>query len=129
MRLFVCGKFAVLTGDIKMAKAIKTDAMAQAVKTLSQVKKETAKPSKPVITLSIDEQVKLARKAGLAKGTELFQREIFDQAAKALREAKAVIGDARKCPIAKAFIEGRFDANVAASTKANALSAFRAAVN
>jgi len=106
-----------------------TNAIAHTVASLKQTKAKSVKPSKPVITLSIDEQVKLARKAGLAKGTELFQKEIFDQAAKALREAKAVIGDARKCPIAKAFLEGRFDAGVAASTKANALSAFRAAVN
>ena len=106
-----------------------TNAIAHTVASLKQTKAKSVKPSKPVITLSIDEQVKLARKAGLAKGTELFQKEIFEQAPKALREAKAVIGDARKCPIAKAFLEGRFDAGVAASTKANALSAFRAAVN
>jgi hypothetical protein len=128
MRLFVCGKFAVLTGVNKMAKSIKADAMAQAVKTLSQVKRETAKPSKAVITLSIDEQVKLATKAGEAKGTELNAREVFNQAAKALREAKATVGDARKCPLAKAFLAARFPDTVAASTKANALSAFRAAV-
>jgi len=53
MRLFVCGKFAVLTGDIKMAKS--ANAINAMVKTLSQVNRETAKPSKAVITLSIDE--------------------------------------------------------------------------
>jgi len=111
-----------------MAKSIKADAMAQAVKTLSQVKRETAKPSKAVITLSIDEQVKLATEAGAAKGAELNAREVFNKAAKALREAKATIGDARKCPLAKAFIAARFTDKVAASTKANALSAFRVAV-
>ena len=111
-----------------MAKSNKADAMVQAVKTLSQVKRETAKPSKPVLTLSIDEQIRLAREAGEAKGIELNQREIFTKCANALRDSKAVIGDARKCPLAKAFLVARFPAKVAGSTKANALSAFRTAV-
>lgn len=112
-----------------MAKALKADAMAQAVKTLSQANRITTKPSKPVITLSIDEQIRLAREAGEAKGIELNQKEIFTKCANALRDSKAVIGDSRKCPLAKAFIAARFPAKVADSTKANALSAFRAAVN
>ncbi len=97
---------------------------------LKAAKTKQAKAGKAVITLSIDEQVKLAREAGQAKGVELSQREIFDKAAKALREAKAVIGQARTCKVAKAFLEGRFgsDSKVAASTKANALAAFRRAV-
>ncbi len=111
-----------------MAKSNKANAIDTIVKTLSQVQKETAKPSKAVITLSIDEQVKLATKAGEAKGTELNAREVFNKAAQALREAKATIGDQRKCPLAKAFIAARFSGTVAASTKANALSAFRVAV-
>jgi hypothetical protein len=115
-------------GDTQMSKATKTNAIAQAVKTLSQAKRETAKPSKAVITLSIAEQVKLATEAGAAKGTELNAREVFNKAAQSLREAKAVIGDQRKCPLAKAFLAARFPGTVAASTKANALSAFRAAV-
>lgn len=111
-----------------MAKATKTDAMAQAVKTLSQVKRETAKPSKAVITLSIDEQIRLAREAGEAKGIELNQKEIFTKCANALRDSKAIIGDQRKCPIAQAFLAARFPGKVANSTKANALAAFRKAV-
>lgn len=107
----------------------KSNVITQAVKTLSQTKRDTAKPSKAVITLSIAEQVKLAREAGEAKGTELTHREIFDKAAKALRDAKATIGDARKCKVAQAFLTGRFgDAKVAAQTKKNALGAFRKAV-
>jgi len=105
-----------------------TNAIAHTVASLKQTKAKTVKPSKAVITLSIDEQVKLATEAGAAKGTELNAREIFNQAAKALREAKATIGDARKCPLAKAFLTARFTGKVAASTKANALSAFRVAV-
>jgi hypothetical protein len=110
-------------------KAKTTNAITQAVKTLSQTKRETAKPSKAVITLSIAEQVKLAHEAGAAKGAELTQRAIFDKAAKALHDAKATIGDLRKCKVAQAFVAGRFgDTKVAASTKANALLAFRKAV-
>ena len=112
-----------------MKKATTQNAIDSIVKTLSQVKRETVKPSKPVITLSIEEQVKLATEAGEAKGTEINARETFNKAAQALREAKATIGDSRKCPLAKAFIAARFPAKVADSTKANALSAFRAAVN
>jgi hypothetical protein len=106
-----------------------TNAIAHTVNSLKASKAKTAKPSKAVITLSIDEQVKLATKAGEAKGTELNAREVFNQAAKALREAKATIGDQRKCPLAKAFLAARFPGTVAASTKANALAAFRASVN
>jgi hypothetical protein len=96
---------------------------------LKAAKTKQAKASKAVITLSIDEQVKLAREAGAAKGAELSQREIFDKAAKALRDAKVTIGDARKCKVAQAFIEGRFEGKaVTAQTKKNALSAFRKAV-
>lgn len=113
-----------------MAKQI-ANAISQAVKTLSQAKAEQKKPSKVVVTLSQDEQVKLAREAGAAKGMELSAREQFAKAAKALRDAKVVIGkSARTCKIAQAFLAGRFgDKAVAASSKANALSAFRAAVN
>lgn len=116
-----------------MAKTIKADAMATMVNqiqnSLKASKAKQAKPSKPVITLSIDEQVKLAHEAGAAKGIELNARDTFNKAAQALREAKAVIGDARKCALAKAFLAARFPDSVAASTKANALAAFRAAVH
>lgn len=111
-------------------KQIKSNVITQAVKTLSQAKRETAKPSKAVITLSIAEQVKLAHEAGAAKGVELTQRAIFDKAAKALHDAKAVIGDLRKCKVAQAFVAGRYgsDKAVTAQTKRNALLAFRKAV-
>jgi len=96
---------------------------------LKAAKTKQAKASKAVITLSIDEQVKLAREAGAAKGVELSQRETFDKAAKALRDAKVTIGDARKCKVAQAFLEGRFEGKtVTAQTKKNALCAFRKAV-
>jgi hypothetical protein len=112
-----------------MTTKAKQGAIALAVQTLSQTKRETAKPSKAVITLSIAEQVKLAHEAGAAKGAELTHRETFNKAAKALHDAKATIGDARKCKVAQAFLVGRFgDEKVAASTKKNILSAFRKAV-
>jgi len=113
-----------------MTTKAKQGAIALAVQTLSQTKRDTAKPSKAVITLSIAEQVKLAHEAGAAKGAELTQRAIFDKAAKALRDAKAVIGDLRKCKVAQAFVAGRYgsDKAVTAQTKRNALLAFRKAV-
>lgn len=113
-----------------MTTKAKQGAIALAVQTLSQTKRDTAKPSKAVITLSIAEQVKLAHEAGAAKGAELTQRAIFDKAAKALHEAKAVIGDLRKCKVAQAFVAGRYgnDKAVTAQTKRNALLAFRKAV-
>lgn len=113
-----------------MTTKAKQGAIALAVQTLSQKKRETAKPGKAVITLSIAEQVKLAHEAGAAKGAELTQREIFNKTAKALRDAKAVIGDLRKCKVAQAFVAGRYgsDKAVTAQTKRNALLAFRKAV-
>ena len=113
-----------------MTTKAKQGAIALAVQTLSQTKRETAKPSKAVITLSIAEQVKLAHEAGAAKGAELTQRAIFEKAAKALHEAKAIIGDLRKCKVAQAFVAGRYgdDKAVTAQTKRNTLLAFRKAV-
>lgn len=113
-----------------MTTKAKQGAIALAVQTLSQTKRDTAKPGKAVITLSIAEQVKLAHEAGAAKGAELTQRAIFEKAAKALHEAKATIGDLRKCKVAQAFVAGRYgsDKAVTAQTKRNALLAFRKAV-
>ena len=128
MRLFVLGKSAVLTGVIKMAKSNKTNAMAQAVKTLSQVKRETVKPSK-VEYIATVAHIDLAREAGTWGGTINNAQIEFNKCAQALREAKVVIGDARTCPLAKAFLAARFKIKVAASTKANALASFRKAVS
>ena len=102
--------------------------MAQAVKTLSQVKKETKKPSK-VSYIATDEHILLAAQAGSASFDLTTAQGKFNQAAQALRDAKVVIGDARTCPLAKAFLSARFTGKVAASTKANALTAFRKAVS
>ena len=111
-----------------MAKAIKTDAMAQAVKTLSQVKRETAKPGK-VEYIATVAHIDLAREAGTWGKTINNAQVEFNKCAQALRDAKVIIGDQRTCPLAKAFLAARFTGKVAASTKANALSAFRKAVS
>ena len=113
-----------------MAKAIKANAIDAIVKTLSQVKRETAKPGK-VEYIATTAHIDLAREAGTWSGSIVNAQTEFNQAAKALREAKVIIGDARTCPLAKAFLAARFagKGKVAASTKANALAAFRKAVS
>jgi hypothetical protein len=111
-----------------MAKATKTDAMTQAVKTLSQVKRETAKPSK-VSYIATKAHIELASQAGKLSGVIADNQAYFSKVAQALRDAKVIIGDQRTCPLAKAFLAARFTGKVAASTKANALSAFRKAVS
>ena len=111
-----------------MAKSNKVNAIDSIVKTLSQVKRETAKPSK-VSYVATDAHIALAREAGTASLEIQCHQVVFAQAAKALREAKVIIGDARTCPLAKAFLAARFKTKVAASTKANALTAFRKAVS
>jgi len=111
-----------------MSKATKTNAIAATVKTLSQAKRETAKPSKVTYVVT-EAHVALAREAGETSGTIASAQERFSKCAQALREAKVIIGDARRCPLAKAFLAARFTGKVSASTKANALTAFRKAVD
>lgn len=94
---------------------------------LKQSKATATKPSK-VVYVATEAHIKLATEAGKAKCAELNNKEAFNKAAKELREAKVVVGDLRTCPLAKAFIANRFTGKVAASTKANALNAFRKSV-
>lgn len=116
----------------KSTKANTTDAMATMVnqiqKGLKASKTKTAKASK-VTYVATDEHILLAAQAGSASFDLTTAQGKFNQAAKALRDAKVVIGDARSCPLAKAFLSARFTGKVAASTKANALTAFRKAVS
>lgn len=102
----------------------------QAVKTLSQTKRETAKPS-AVTYVATKAHIELAREAGGLSKVIQDNQEYFNKIANMLRDAKVVIGDARKCPLAKAFLAARFAdmTKVAKSTKANALLAFRKAVS
>ena len=99
-----------------------------AVKTLSQVKRETAKPGK-VEYIATEAHIALATEAGALSKVVSDNQAYFGKVAQALRDAKVVIGDQRTCPLAKAFIAARFTGKVAASSKANALSAFRKAVS
>ena len=90
-------------------------------------KAASTKPSK-VTYVATAKHIELASQAGAAKGAELNQREIFNKAAKELKDAKVVIGDLRTCPLAKAFIASRFTGKTSAAVKSNALSAFRKSV-
>lgn len=97
--------------------------------------KQTTKAGSVKITLSQVEQVKLASEFGVASHSMYSARAAADAIAAKLRDAGAKVGDARKCPLAKAFLAARFPngktaagKDVAASSKANALAAFRAAV-
>ena len=110
-----------------MKKATTQNAIDSIVKTLSQVKRETAKPSK-VTYVATTAHIELAREAGTWGGTIGNAQIEFNKCAQTLRDAKVVIGDGRTCPLAKAFLSARFKTKVAASTKANALTAFRKAV-
>lgn len=94
---------------------------------LKASKAAATKPSK-VVYVATAKHIELAAQAGAASGAMITARETFNKAAKELKDAKAVIGDSRTCPLAKAFLASRFTGKVAASTKKNALSAFRKAV-
>ncbi|MFM2380547.1 MAG: hypothetical protein RLZZ143_3130 [Cyanobacteriota bacterium] len=112
----------------KQTKVI--NSITQAVQTLSQSKRDTAKPSK-VSYIATKAHIELASQAGKLSGTIVDNQAYFAKVAQMLRDAKVVIGDARTCPLAKAFITARFadKTKVAKSTKANALLAFRKAVS
>lgn len=94
---------------------------------LKASKAAATKPSKAVY-IATAKHIELASQAGEASGVMLLARDRFNAIAKELKEAKAVVGDARTCPLAKAFLSARFTGKVAASTKANALNAFRKSV-
>ena len=99
--------------------------------TTKQVGSKAIKASKQasaVVYVPTKAHIAIAATAGSAAGSMVSSRIAFNDAAKALFMAKVTIGDARKCPLAQAFLSARFPAKVAASTKANALAAFRAAV-
>lgn len=112
----------------KQTKVI--NSITQAVQTLSQSKRDTAKPSK-VSYVATNAHIELASQAGKLSGTIVDNQAYFAKVAQMLRDAKVVIGDARTCPLAKAFLTARFadKTKVAKSTKANALLAFRKAVS
>ena len=94
---------------------------------LKAAKKAATKPSKAVYVATAAD-IELAAQAGAAAHMTQKYNEVFNQAAKQLKEKKAVIGDSRTCPLAKAFLAARFTGKAAVSTKKNALSAFLKAV-
>lgn len=94
---------------------------------LKSNKAKVTKPSK-VTYVATAKHIELASQAGAAKGAELNNKEVFNKAAKELKDAKVVIGDLRTCPLAKAFIAARFTGKTSAAVKSNALSAFRKSV-
>ena len=106
----------------------KSNAIASMVNSLKTAKAKAAKPSK-VSYMATEAHIKLASEAGSASANVVTAQAAFSKAAQSLREAKVVIGDARACPLAKAFLSARFTGKVAASTKANALASFRKAVS
>ena len=112
----------------KQTKVI--NSITQAVKTLSQSKRDTAKPSK-VSYIATKAHIELASEAGKLSNTIVDNQAYFAKVAQMLRDAKVIIGDARTCPLAKAFLAARFadKTKVAKSTKAKALLAFRKAVS
>ena len=115
-----------------MKKATTTDAIAATVnqiqKGLKASKTKTAKASK-VTYVATQAHIELASEAGRLSETIANNQAYFNKVAQALRDAKVVIGDGRTCPLAKAFLAARFTGKVAASTKSNALTAFRKAVS
>ena len=114
MRLFACSTFINQSGVTKMTT------------------KSKAKAAKPALVDNIvakPEHVALAKLAGQsALGTQNM-REKCDEACKALHKAKAKIGHATKCQLAKAFLAERFAGKKAKPASKNViLSAFRKAV-
>jgi hypothetical protein len=89
----------------------------------------TTKPAIVNNVIAKPEHIALAKKAGQSALTMSTMKDAVNEACKALHAAKAKIGDARKCELAKAFLAERFAGKTAkAATKAVILSAFRKAV-
>lgn len=91
-----------------------------------------SKAAKPAVVNNIvakPEHVALAKLAGQSALGTITMREKCNEACKALHKAKAKIGHATKCELAKAFVAERFAGKKAsAATRAQILSCFRKAV-
>jgi hypothetical protein len=88
--------------------------------------KPAAKSTAPVVTETLKG---FAERAGLNAAGAESAKAACNEACQALHKAKAKIGQAKTCALAQAFLAKRFaNKKAAASTKANALSAFRKAV-
>lgn len=93
-----------------------------------------AKAAKPYVATQGD--INLAASAGLNMRNGESAKQAVEKAVAELRAHKAVIGDARNCPLAQAFLDKRYPMGkgldgkaVSKGSMANALSAFRDAVN
>jgi hypothetical protein len=94
-------------------------------------RKSAVKPAKPAAKpVVITETLKgYAERAGLNAAGAESAKAACNEACQALHKVKAKIGQAKTCALAQAFLAKRFaNKKAAASTKANALSAFRKAV-
>lgn len=99
-------------------------------------KQKATKPAtKPAVYTATAAHVNLAASAGLNLRSGETAKAAVNKAVSELHKAKAVVGDARTCPLAQAFIDKRFPQGkgvngkaVSKGTMANALNAFRAAV-
>ena len=92
--------------------------------------KKTTKPAVKTAYVPTAAHITLAAQVGLNVSGVMTAKAAAQKAVDELHKAKAVVGDARTCKLAQAFLEKRFSgkAKVSAGSKANALSAFRKAV-
>ncbi len=94
--------------------------------------KSKTKAAKPALVDNIvakPEHIALAKLAGSSALGTITMREKCDEACKALHKAKAKIGHATKCELAKAFLAERFAGKKTKPASKNViLSAFRKAV-
>lgn len=95
---------------------------------LKQTKADTKKPSK-AITVILPKHIALASEAGKQALGFMTYKDQLASVIDALHKDKIVIGDARKCELAKAFLVSRFENKTpSAAGKAKALGAFRYSV-
>jgi len=92
-------------------------------------KAKAVKPSTVVTIVAKPEHIALAKLAGQSALGTITMRAKCNEACQSLHKAKASVGNATKCPLAKAFLAERFAGKDSKSTsKTVILSAFRKAV-
>ena len=92
--------------------------------------KKTVKPAVKTAYVATAAHVTLAAQVGLNVSGVMTAKAAAQKAVDELHKAKAVVGDARTCKLAQAFLEKRFagKTKVNPGSKSNALNAFRYAV-
>ena len=103
--------------------------------TKTKAVKSTKAAKAPAVYTATPAHVTLAGSVGLNLRSGETAKAQANKACAELHKAKAVVGDARTCPLAQAFLDKRFPQGkgvngkaVSKGTMANALNAFRAAV-